>query len=222
MTRAWFRGRNLGSAPAALAASAALAAAAVITSPGGVEAQNRVGFEGRAGAGLPAFDLADRADAGPAVGLDLTYALTDRVALVAGGDVEFLEGAGATGTDRQLPDLTAWHYGAGIEAQLLDPVTTYWRLTTGAGLGGSTYDADGGESRSAFSVYGSLELGYELSTEADLFLGVKSWLGFAGQEDVAILDEQPLDIVFPPTDPLHGVDEVAWSFPVMAGLRLHF
>lgn len=207
---------------AAAALLAVLAVAALGAVPRPAEAQNRIGFEGRAGVGLPAFDLADRADPGPAVGLDLTYALTDRVSLVAGGDVEFLDGAGGSGSDLALPGLTVWHYGGGVEAQLLDPVATYWRLTTGAGLGASTYDAEGGSSKTAFSLYGSLELGYELSSEADFFVGVKSWAGFEGQEVVILDGEQPLDQVFPPTDPLYGVDEVAWSFPLTAGLRLHF
>ena len=203
------------------AAASALAAALVaVALPPTVEAQNRIGFEGRAGLGLPAFDLADRAQAGPAVGLDLTYALGERVALVFGGDVEFLEGAELEGSDLAFQDLTAWHYGAGVEAQLLDPRTTYWRLRTGAGAGASTYDADGGEARTTFSLFGSLELGYEVSTEADLFLGVKSWLSPV-EERITIAEALRAPQVFPPADPLVGVG-TAWSFPVSAGVRFHF
>lgn len=203
---------------------AAILAAAILSALGPVPttAQNRVGLEVRAGLGLPAFDLADRADAGTAVGLDLTYALGERVALVLGGDVEFLDGQRLEGTDLAHRDLTVWHYAAGLEAQLLDPVTTYWRLRTGAGVGGSTYDADGGDSKTTPALYGNLELGYEVTPEADLFLGVKSWLGLGGQDDVLVADD-PLDLsVFPPPDPLFGVEDVAWSFPVTAGVRFHF
>lgn len=196
--------------PSSAATTAALLTALALPAlgPAPAQAQNRVGFEGRAGVGLPAFDLADRADAGPAVGLDLTYALTDRVSLLAGGDIEFLRGSeGATGSD-----LTAWHYGAGIEAQLLVPRTTYWRLSTGAGVGGSTYDAEDGGSESAFSVFGSLELGYAVSPEADLFVGVKSWLAFPGEREAVPLEPEPLA----------GVGDTAWSFPVTGGIRFHF
>lgn len=201
---------------------AALGAACLAAlAPAAGAAQNRVGLELRAGAGLPAFDLSDRADPGFAFGLDLTHRLTDRVALLAGGDLELLEGAGLEGTDLAFPDLTVWHYALGVEAQLLEPRTTYWRLSAGAGAGGSTYDADGGDTRTAFSLYGSLELGYEVSPEADLFVGVRSWLGLAEQEEPAILEE-PLELVFPPADPLFGVEGAAWSFPVTAGIRFHF
>ena len=203
------RGASYGTTTAvALLAGVALGA----LTPVAAGAQNRVGFEGRAGIGLPAFDLADRADAGPAVGLDLTYALTDRVALQAGGDIEFLRGPEGAGGAGSAPDLTAWHYGVGVEAQLLVPRTTYWRLSTGAGVGGSTYDAEGGGSESAFSVFGSLELGYAFSPEADLFVGLKSWVAFPGEPELVPL--QP--------EPLAGVDDTAWSFPVTAGLRFHF
>lgn len=172
----------------------------------GAAAQEPLAFELRAGAGLPAFDLADVADPGFAVGLDLSYRVAGRVSLVAGGDVEFLSGEGdgaAAG-----PDLTVWHYGAGLEAQLLDPRRTYWRLSLGSGAGGTTFDvSDGGGSETDFSLYGNLELGYEVSREADLFLGVRSWLAFAGGEGAA-------------SGP-SGSDAL-WSFPVTGGVRLHF
>lgn len=206
---------------AGIVTAVALAAAILaVLGPAPAAAQNRIGFEGRAGVGFPAFDLADKAEAGPAVGLDLTYALGRRVALVVGGDVEFLSGADLEGSDLAFQDLTAWHYGAGVEAQLLDPRTTYWRLTTGVGAGGSTYDADGGDARSTFSLFGSLELGYEVSTEADLFLGVKSWLSPV-EERFVIAEADTDPQLFPPPDPLAGVG-TAWSFPVSAGVRLHF
>lgn len=171
-----------------------------------VAAQQPLAFELRAGAGLPAFDLADVADRGFAVGLDLSHRVTDRVSVVAGGDVEFLSGEG----DGAIagPDVTVWHYGVGLEAQLLDPRRTYWRLSAGAGAGGTTFDvADGGGSETDASLYGSLELGYEVSPEADLFLGVRSWLAFAGDGG--------------PVAGPSGADAL-WSFPVTGGVRLHF
>lgn len=187
-----------------------LAAAAIADSP--AEAQNRVGFEGRAGMGLPAFELADIVDAGPSVGLDLTYALGERGDLTLGGDLEFLRGREPGGGLVATPDLTAWHYALGVEVQLLAPHTTYWRLRTGGGIGGSTYDAEGGASESALAVFGNLELGYKFSSEADFFVGVKGWVAFPDDPDEAA----------PVPGPLAGLDDTAWSFPVTAGLRLDF
>lgn len=194
-----------------LPAAAALLASLLLPVPGA--AQQAVGFEGRLGVGLPAFDLADRVDAGLAVGLDLSYALSSRVSLVAGGDVEFLNG-GDDGTGAGGPDLDVWHYGAGLEAQLLDPVMTYWRLSLGGGLGGTTFDGvDGGGSRTELSTFGILELGYEVSPEADVYLSLRSYLAFTGDGT---------DTTASDGDVLAGVGDTAWSFPVMAGLRFHF
>lgn len=200
------------SAPTVLAA-VVLALGPALAGPATASAQyteNRIDFEARAGIGLPAFDLADRADPGPAVGLELGYRLTERVSVVAGGDVEFLEGTAGPGPGPGQPGLTAWHYAGGVEVGLLDPGSTYWRLDLAGGLGGTTFDGEGGGSRSALSLYGSLELGYEVSPEADLFVGLRSWLAFAEQDGAE------------PADPLVGVDGAAWSFPVSGGIRFRF
>lgn len=187
-----------------------LGALALAAPAGEAAAQQPLAFELRAGAGLPAFDLADRAAPGFAFGLDLSHRVADRVSVVAGGDVEFLPGEDVltVGGVAPPPDLTVWHYGAGLEAQILDPRRTYWRLSLGGGAGGTTFDAsDGGGSETDLSVYGNLELGYEVSREADLFLGVRSWLAFAG-DDGAVSGPSGADAL--------------WSFPVTAGVRLHF
>lgn len=189
----------------------ALAAACVAPTvgPDRASAQQGLALELRAGAGLPAFDLADAADPGAALGLDLSYLVADRVSVVVGGDVEFLSGDGNVdrgGGSSPRPGLTGWHYGAGLEAQLLDPRRTYWRLSLRGGAGASTFDvADGGGSETAFSVHGGLELGHEVSTEAELFAGIRTWAAFAGDGGAV--------------DPDGGT---LWSFPVTGGVRLIF
>lgn len=191
-----------------LLATLAAAGTALGLGPDGASAQQPLAFELRAGAGLPAFDLADVADPGAALGLDLSYRVADRISVVVGGDVEFLSGERpARGVGGGAPDLTVWHYGAGLEAQLLDPRRTYWRLSVGGGAGGSTFDAaDGGGSETRASVYGGLELGYEVSPEAELFAALRSWLASAGDDGA-----------------LGGSDAgTLWSFPVGGGVRLTF
>lgn len=200
------RAAGARAAPAAGAVLAAACVAALLAAPVGATGQEPLAFELRGGFGLPAFDLADRADGGPAIGLDLSYRVADRVSVVAGGDLELLDGGDAAAG--VASDLNVWHYGAGLEAQLLQPRRTYWRLSLGAGLGGTTFDvADGGGSQSDLATYGSLELGRNVSREADLFVGVKSWLAFAGGDG---------PVAGPPDA------DALWSFPVTAGVRLHF
>lgn len=173
-----------------------------------VAGQQPLALELRGGVGLPAFDLADRADPGPAVGLDLSYRIAPRLSVVAGGDVELLQGDELRDRGPRAPDLNVWHYGAGLEAQLLDPRLTYWRLSLGAGAGGTTFDASGSAgSETDVSVYGSLELGWEASREVVFFAGLDSWVAFAGSEAVGAGG---------------GGSDALWSFPVTGGVRLTF
>lgn len=199
------RGRPVGGAwPAALAAAAALLAAAPAS------AQQPLAFEIRTGVGFPAFALSDRADPGAAVGLDLSYEIAPRLSLVAGGDLELLDGTGGgAGPGAGAPDVNAWHYGAGLEAQLLDPTRTYWRLSLNGGVGGTTFDVSGAGAgtETDLSVYGGLELGWSASREVELFAGVRTWGAFAGGDG-------------PVAGPAGG--DVLWSFPVTGGLRLAF
>lgn len=189
--------------------------ALTLVAPAGVSGQEQpLAFEVRAGVGLPAFDLADRADPGPAVGLDLAYRVSPRVSVVAGGDLELLNGD-QDGAVRR-PDLSVWHYGAGLEAQLLDPRRTYWRLSAGLGAGATTFDGAGsGPSTTEPAVYGGLELGRDASEEVDVYVGLRTWLAFAGVSDLG--DGQG-------TDPVgeQGSGDTLWSFPLTAGVRLTF
>lgn len=195
---------------------AALVASTALLAPSAAAAQSPLDFELRGGLGLPAFDLADRTDAGPAVGLDLAYRVAPRVSVVVGGDVEFLDGQDPEGTGPGAPGVNAWHYGGGVEAQLLRPTSTYWRLNVGAGVGATTFDvSEGGGSETDLSVYGSLELGWNASEETELFVGLRSYLAFSGDgEAVPTGDgEQILAL---------GDSDTLWSFPVMGGVRLLF
>ena len=196
---------------------AALLVLLLAPAPGAGQEQP-LAFELRGGVGLPAFDLADRADPGFAFGLDLAHRLTPRVSLVAGGDVELLAGAGGDGAVDH-PDVNVWHYGVGVEAQLLDPARTWWRLSASAGAGGTTFDvASGGASSTEPAVYAGLELGWDASEEMDVFVGVRSWVAFAGE---STLGPDPRDTA-PVGDAAGGDGDTLWSFPLTAGVRLTF
>lgn len=195
---------------------AALLTSGALLAPVAATAQSPLDFELRGGLGLPAFDLADRTDAGPAVGLDLAYRVAPRVSVVLGGDVEFLDGQDPEGTGPGTPGVDAWHYGGGLEAQLLRPTSTYWRLNVGAGVGATTFDvSEGGGSETDLSVYGSLELGWNASEEMELFVGLRSYLAFTGDGQATPTGDGDQLLTFADSDTL-------WSFPVMGGVRLLF
>lgn len=196
-------------------APSCLAALLLLSLPSGAAGQSPPpSLEIQAGIGMPAFDLADRTGPGPAFGLELGYRLSGRVSLVAGGDVELLSGDAGAVVDH--PDVSVWHYGAGIEAGLLDPVRTYWRLRAGAGAGAATFDVSGGGSTTDAALWASLELGRELSEEMELAVGLRPWLAFAGEGGLG-------------ADPRGGGSsaggdgaDTLWTFPLTAALRLTF
>jgi hypothetical protein len=195
---------------------AVLLTSGALVAPVAATAQSPLDFELRGGMGLPAFDLADRTDAGPAVGLDLAYRVAPGLSVVVGGDVEFLDGQEPEGTGPGSPGVNAWHYGGGLEAQLLRPTSTYWRLNVGAGLGATTFDvSEGGGSETDLSVYGSLELGWNASEEMELFVGLRSYLAFAGDDAATPTGDGEQLQTFADAETL-------WSFPVMGGVRLLF
>lgn len=196
-----------------VAPPALLAALLLLSVPAAAVAQSSSPIlEVHGGIGLPAFDLADRVDPGPAFGLELGYRLSDRVSLVAGGDVELLSGEAGALVDH--PDVNAWHYGVGIEAGLVDPARTYWRLRAGVGAGAATFDVSGGGSATDPALWASLELGRELSEEMELAVGLRPWLAFTGEGGLG-------------PDPRGGGvggdgGDTLWSFPLTAALRLTF
>lgn len=201
-------------APSPVPVTLFLAVSVLLSLPAGGDGQvPSPSLEIHGGIGMPAFDMADRTGPGPAFGLELGYRLSGRVAVVAGGDVELLSGDADAVVDH--PDVSVWHYGAGIEAGLLDPSRTYWRLRAGVGAGAATVDVSGGGSATDPALWASLELGRELSEEMELLVGLRPWLAFTGDGGPG---------ADPGGGPSGGGDgaDTLWTFPLTAAVRLTF
>ena len=161
----------------------------------------RWGVSAGAGVGLPAGDLADLTDPGFTTGLDLSYRVHPRIALRAGGSVEFLPASDELVAIGAGSDLDLWHYDAGVEVALLPPGRSPWSLTLDLGAGASTFDFETSESTETyFTTSGGLRVGYALTPMLDVYVGGDAHLMFADEEEV-------------------GVD-TGWSLPVTAGIEL--
>lgn len=159
------------------------------------------GVTAGAGVGLPAGDLADLNDPGFTTGLDLTYQVHPRIALRAGGDVEFLPAADELAAVGQGSDLDLWHYDAGAEIALLPRGRSPWSLTLDLGLGASTLDFEEAESTETYlSTRGGLKVGYGVTPMLDVYLGGDAHLMFADDEEVGF--------------------DTGWTVPVSAGVRV--
>lgn len=163
--------------------------------PGKASAQEGLTFEGRAGLGFPVGTLGDVVDPGFAAGITLGYGLTPALSAFGATDLETLPGTGAA------EDLTLFHYRGGLELRLTDPVRTWWRLSLHAGIGATTFDAQG-PTNTYFTTSGGLKLGYDVNTETDLYLSLEAHAMQADEQE-------------------QGFGTV-WSIPLTAGVRLLF
>ncbi|MFW6088879.1 MAG: outer membrane beta-barrel protein [Gemmatimonadota bacterium] len=183
----------------------------------------RFSIEPRAGIAIPAGDLSDVADAGPGLGLGLAYTLTDRLAVRLDGDVDILSGLDATATNPEGPDVTIWHYGAGLQYALLDPASSRWAVDVNLGIGASTFDVDefsvGASTidvtETYFTANGGLQVGYDVTPGVNVFGRGQAFLMFTDEDDTAVFSAFNPDI-----DPA-GFDS-AWSIPLSVGVAIYF
>ncbi len=171
-----------------------------------IDVARNLSVEGRAGIGIPAGDLADMEDPGFSAGLGVSYKLTDRLRVRADGDLETLLGKAIPNTLSAYPDLKLWHYGAGLEADLLRPILIPWRISAGVGAGATTFKFDQATSSNTyFTTSGFVRLGYHPLPLMDVFLQARAYLMFTKSQD------------FTGTP----VGSKAWSFPLQGGVALH-
>ena len=184
------------------------------------EPEKKFMLESAGGIALPASRLADVADPGPNVGLQLGYSINRRLALNLLGDVDFLNGADVS-AGTQAPDMRLWHYGAGLEANLLRPVAgrsaNRWSLRANIGLGATTFNSDRFSAGNAeqdfnhtyFTTGGGLRIGYAVTPRFTTYVGSRAyWMAMDKGDTEALAALNPAKIR--PFDS-------GWTFPVTAG-----
>lgn len=179
--------------------------------------------EARGGITVPAGDLADLPidDVGPSVGLGVRYHLDPQVALRVDGGYETFAGESRQG-GAAAPDVSLWHYDAGIEARLLEPGESPWNVAASAGAGATTWDTDaftvpgggssGGLSETYFTANGGLEASYSATDDVRLIFGGQWYLQFTDEQDT-----RPLSELSPE---LEGGFDSASTLPFYAGVEL--
>lgn len=191
--------------PSRAAPGAAVAVAAVLvagllalTLPRPVAAQGGGWtLDARGGWILPEGDLADWTDLGEHVGAGLTYRFHPRIGLRFDGAYTHLDQSGTTGPGdpAEGPEINIWHYTLGLELELTEPSTVWfrgnpWEVTLNAGVGGGTYDIHVEDAEpGAFdpssvptsdtnpSVTGGLRVGYAAA----------DWLSVYGQSQLYVI-----------------------------------
>lgn len=214
---------------------AVAAAAALLLFNGGADAQVTVederqsSFEIRAGAAIPGSDLADRFDPGFSAGLGVGFPMAERFRLTLEGDAGFLSDVVrdqelGTGEVRQFfeGDLRLWHYGVGLEGDVVDPERSDASVVLQGGVGATTIDPEririvtGGEdpvlqepeTRTRFTANGGLAVGFGVSEGVDLLLDGRAYAIFLEEQDFEL--EETLE---------DTVGDVWWSFPLQVAFR---
>ena len=131
----------------------------------------------RAGASSPKGDLGDLNDDGVLLGTALGYRILPRVELRAQLDFQNLERGGRPSTlgGTVGPQTHLWHYLAGVQVELTDPVISKWEIALNALGGGTYYDISEGppavpdHSGHELTVHFSGQVGYDLFDSATLF-----------------------------------------------------
>ena len=162
-----------------------------------------VDLEARAGVGMSAADLGEYTQPGLAVGAGAGFWLTDHFALRVDGDFSALGGdeSGET-TAATTPDMNIYHFGGGLEVDLLgrDAVETPWTLEVNAGAGSSMVDTedflentDEGENadvtETVANVNAGAEIGRELSEDVLVSLSAQAFYMFLDEDNFNNLAE---------------------------------
>lgn len=207
-----------------LAGTAALLAVAL---PANAAAQHRVLLEARAGAAVPAGELAELEDPGASLGGGAAVYLHPRVALRVDFDASFLQGDKRLESGAFSPGIHIFHTTAGIETVLASPRLGNVPVTVSAnaGAGSARFDVkafavpfdrpqQGGQTFRFTERYltanAGVKVGYPINRNLDLVLSGQGYATFTDEEDTALLELL--------SDEIQRFDR-AWSFPVTVGVR---
>ena len=183
-----------------VAAAAVLAIALGTAAPASAQEPGTTNMfvEGRVGAVVPTFDIADVATAGTAVGATVGYYVSPRIVVMGAFDYGMHEDE-PTGT----VDIKTMHYMAKVGYSLTGPRDRGWDALVNLGAGAVSFDVDGAPSTNTyFAINAGAKIAYNFSRS---FAAVIS-----PQGDIAFTDEDEMG------------SSTAWVWPVTAGVRLKF
>lgn len=212
---------------------AVLAAAALMLVPRAADAQQAITTDLEGGIAVPAGDVSDAVDPGPAFTLGFNFRVHDMISIRAEGGTDLYgvkDIADPTGAQESIPgpDMTMTRLDVGLVFHAVQPDMGggFW---VDADVGGGYHilttddysiqvsdtglETDLDLSDGYLGAKGGLTLGYDFTDAVSAFVGGDAYLVPADAEDL-----EP----FSDLDEVDDGPESHLSFPVQAGLRLHF
>jgi hypothetical protein len=170
----------------------ALATPALAQDPG-----SRLFLEGRAGAAVPTFDIADVASTGFDLGASLGYRMNRWVLL---GEFDYgMHEDEATGT----VDISTLHFMGKLGYQLMAPAERGWDVAVNLGAGFVRFSVDGApESFTYPAINAGAKITYYLNRSVGIVLSPQGDIAFGKDDEIGTSN--------------------AWVWPVTAGLRVRF
>lgn len=183
----------------------------------------------RGGMAVPLGDLGDLADVGPSLGAGVAYRVHPRVSVRGDLQVDVYSGAdfdASSARQPSAPDMSLWHYSAGVEFDVTQPGTSRWHVTADVGGGATTIDTDAfdepitnpetDEIEADFNatyatVHGGMTLGYDVHERVDVYGAARWYLTFTDEEETAVFDQ---------LSPTTSAFDQASSVPITVGVRV--
>lgn len=202
-----------------------------------VDAQEAVTLDFAGGVGIPAGDLADFQELGPAFDIGVNIGLHPRFSLRASGGVEFMDGQfppnSTAGDQFDMPDQELIHFNAGAVFHALpdnERVSLNLNLGAGATIWTSRFEeisvvANGTPgivevdvNEIGFGGTAGLDIGYMVSDQVEFFVGGDGHLFIIDDESDSVRELTLLSSSMGPDD----APSTGFSFPVAGGVRFHF
>lgn len=132
------------------------------------------------GISVPTFDIEDLVDPGPSIGIGLAYQVSERVLLMAEGDLGLHSGAG-----EGAADVNVFHYLGKVGYLLYRSEDGRLRIFVNAGLGAMTFDPDVDEAdaQTYFAINAGAKLHYLLTERIGLVVSPQGDIAFTSEED---------------------------------------
>lgn len=211
----------------------AVAATLLAWLPGQADAQETgVGIDGWGGIAIPASNTGEFQDFGPSFGLGVEYLVTDQFFIRGSGAADLHSGSDAEDLDGppgglDAPDMTLFHYTAGVGVRLAPTDDTGWDISVSLEAGATSVTTDDfpdgavppeGEtdfSETYFSLSPGLRAGYVFADRYSLFVRSQPHFAFADPESTAVFGQ--FDSAVDNT----GYEDI-WNVPITAGLQVLF
>jgi hypothetical protein len=177
---------------------AALAALAVAVPAAAQAPTPRFFVEGRGGAVVPTFDIADVATSGGTLGATFGLRATPRWVVMGEFDYGMHEDK-ATG----LADITTLHYMAKVGYSLTGPRERGWEALVNLGAGAVSFEVEGAsETNTYFAINAGAKIAYNFNRSVAFVLSPQGDIAFSKKDELTTSD--------------------AWVWPFTTGLRINF